>query len=247
MIPDAIHPSVIFHDNKYWMAYTPYPDWDTKQENPSILVSDNGKDWTEPCKNPIAPAPPDGGHNCDPFLFFENGLFHCVFCHYFVDFGGTEHTLIKQLTSSDGKQWGDGKILKETPGVLISPCIVDDKLWYIKVGVKQKGEMVTPYGLFRENKRIDFDIPHYYIWHFEIRKSLTKYWMLMSAYRKEKSALECRLFYAESTDGGDTWEMNNYLNPIRLIKSYKSSAVGNRLWISVLINNQWCIDDTNLD
>jgi len=241
MILDAIHPSVIFHDNKYWMAYTPYPDWDVSKENPSILTSDNGKDWTAPCNNPIVPAPNDGGHNCDPFLFFDKDKFKCVFCHYFVDKEGTENTIIKTIESPDGKDWGNVQNILEATGVYISPCVVDGELWYIKVGAHKKGEKVTPYGLFTLTREVDFFIPNYHIWHFEIRKFDT-YRMLISAYPVNSDPIHCKLFIAES-DNAKGWEVN--IDPI--FKSYKATCTEDRIWYSFLDDkNRWCIDDAYL-
>ncbi len=72
------HPKVLYFSNgwngyKYWMSMTPYPYERDMYENPSIVVSNDGKKWGIPAglKNPVSGIPSDvayGGHYSDPQL-----------------------------------------------------------------------------------------------------------------------------------------------------------------------------------
>lgn len=220
------------------MVYTPYPNWDTAQENPSILKSNDGINWFEVCKNPIVEKPCTG-HNNDPFLFFDN-CFKCVYNHYYVDEQGTENTIIKSIESPDGIEWGNIKEIVHKPEIMVSPCVVDGELWHIKVKVAKKGEPKLPYGLYKGETPIKFDIPNRLPWHFEIRKT-DKYRMLFSAFKPfiEHPALS-KLFYAES-DNGINWSVNT----TPFFDSYKASFIYDnqlRIWHSDLRDNVWHID-----
>ncbi len=69
------HPKVLYFENgwngyKYWMSMTPYPFGHDIYENPSIVVSNDGKTWAPPegLKNPVSGVPSDvalGGHYSD--------------------------------------------------------------------------------------------------------------------------------------------------------------------------------------
>lgn len=83
----AVHPSVIDFKTehgleswggfRYWMAFTPYPNFNYTLENPSLLVSNDGLTWINPpeIKNPVAPRPFGGllfaTYNSDPELLYD--------------------------------------------------------------------------------------------------------------------------------------------------------------------------------
>lgn len=82
----AVHPSVIdfkteygleaWGEFRYWMALTPYPNFNSIFENPSILVSKDGLNWINPpgIKNPLASKPLGSlrnHYNSDPDLVYD--------------------------------------------------------------------------------------------------------------------------------------------------------------------------------
>lgn len=85
----AVHPSVIdfkteygiekWGGSRYWMAFTPYPNFNSAFENPSLLVSEDGLNWTNPpgIKNPLASKPlgimnfSSRNYNSDPELIYN--------------------------------------------------------------------------------------------------------------------------------------------------------------------------------
>ncbi|MGC7870642.1 hypothetical protein ACPUYX_03815 [Desulfosporosinus sp. SYSU MS00001] len=84
----AVHPSIIDFKTeyemetwgkfRYWMALTPYPNFNSALENPSILASMDGINWVNlpGIKNPLAPKPfgiLDKNYNSDPELVYDPG------------------------------------------------------------------------------------------------------------------------------------------------------------------------------
>lgn len=82
----SVHPSVIdlkteygvnsWGGFRYWMALTPYPNFNSAFENPSILASNDGIRWIAPpgIINPLAPKPTGhvlDSYNSDPELVFD--------------------------------------------------------------------------------------------------------------------------------------------------------------------------------
>jgi len=73
----AVHPDLLWLGDcgltdGFALAFTPYPDSDNAYENPSLLTSTNGLDFSEPVPglNPIAQRP-STGHNDDTDLVFD--------------------------------------------------------------------------------------------------------------------------------------------------------------------------------
>lgn len=107
----AIHPGVVdfggspWNGHRYWMAMTPYPYTNDQEENPCILVSDDGYTWEVPAglTNPIYPAPGGGRFNSDTDLEYdvENDRLVMIYRELLID--GTYQTLI--ATSDDGVTW----------------------------------------------------------------------------------------------------------------------------------------------
>lgn len=68
-----VHPSVLYFEEgwngfKYWLAFTPYPGYDSQYENPCVLASDDLESFVEPAPNPLVPKP-SSGYNADCHLF----------------------------------------------------------------------------------------------------------------------------------------------------------------------------------
>jgi hypothetical protein len=73
----ATEPSIVHFPNgwngyQYWMVFAPYPHSNDGYENPSILVSDNGTEWSVPpgVTNPIE-RPEPGSRLADSSLFYD--------------------------------------------------------------------------------------------------------------------------------------------------------------------------------
>jgi hypothetical protein len=111
----AVHPDVVYfhdgwHGHKYWMAVTPYPNGNDSRENPSMLVSEDGRTWSPPdgLKNPVVPAP-SCDHNSDPDLVYNPGN-DKLYLYYTRQArskrcAGQNANDILLLTSGDGVDW----------------------------------------------------------------------------------------------------------------------------------------------
>ena len=73
----TIHPSVVdigaeLNGYRYWMANTPYPNYNSTKENPSVWGSNDGETFTVPdgITNPITPVP-DAGTNADTDIYWD--------------------------------------------------------------------------------------------------------------------------------------------------------------------------------
>jgi hypothetical protein len=68
----VVHPDILFIDDTFRMAITPYPVGNNKFENPSVYESADGLHFTELRSgiNPLVKSP-DNGFNCDPDLVYD--------------------------------------------------------------------------------------------------------------------------------------------------------------------------------
>src|SRR5207237_266395 len=72
----VVHPSAVefptpWHGQRFWLALTPYPNSDSRVENPSLFTSATGDDWTVPTgvTNPVAKS--GRGYLSDPELAYD--------------------------------------------------------------------------------------------------------------------------------------------------------------------------------
>jgi hypothetical protein len=117
---DVVHPNVLYLPNgfgpnnyRWWMTITPYPAGDNAFENPSILISQDGKTWEVPVGlvNPIV-AKPAGGYNADPFLMLSNDGSQLILI-YKSSFGSTDTNYV--ITSKDGITWTNPSVISSYP------------------------------------------------------------------------------------------------------------------------------------
>ncbi len=68
----VVHPDILVEQNRYVLAYTPYPYGNGDFENPSVAVGIDGLAFHEPAPgvNPLVPTPATD-HNDDPDLRFD--------------------------------------------------------------------------------------------------------------------------------------------------------------------------------
>lgn len=128
------HPSVISFDNtwngyKYWMTYTPYPEGNGEEENPSIAVSNDLYKWETPSGmvNPIANNEETGCDELkDSHILYRNDLnrievwyLGCVSQKLGGD--GKALTLFRKY-SYDGVKWSDYEIMDTV--AYLSPTVI---------------------------------------------------------------------------------------------------------------------------
>ena len=141
----ATHPSVLyfkerFNGYKYWMANTPYPYHNDDFENPCIVASVDGINWTTPTglSNPIdiptSEQIENKYHMSDCELVFANGKLECW---YRLNVNGGLDQILRK-TSVDGITWSEREVVldKATVGFYcLSPSLIYEdgkyKMWYV--------------------------------------------------------------------------------------------------------------------
>lgn len=133
----VLHPSVVYAKNsfmghRYWMAMTPYPDSDSTYENPCILASDNGREWSVPSglTNPIY-AKPSGAsaYNSDTELYYDENNSQLVLLWRTIGEGGSANNVRLYIgTSVDGITWTARTLIYS--GTLNTSDLASPSLWY---------------------------------------------------------------------------------------------------------------------
>ena len=110
----VVHPSVVdfrtaWNGYRYWLAVTPYKGSNVALENPVILASHDGVEWSPPpgISNPIYPWQGSPGYNSDPELVFDpsTGRLICYWREVVSETLEVSRTLAK--FSTDGVTWSD--------------------------------------------------------------------------------------------------------------------------------------------
>jgi hypothetical protein len=211
----------------YWMTMTPYPFRDDDKENPSILVSENGLDWSEPpgLVNPVSGLPPDvtaGGHYSDSYLLVVPEGFELWFRYNpaRADARKPDNStnIIYRMTSPDGVKWSDKETILDGGPAYLSPSLLIEpdrsRLWYSDYG----GEMLHIQSADRrswsEPETVLIELADSYVpWHQEIIQTDLGYEALVLGYQPDDGAgAPFALFYAVSEDGLD-WGRARQLKP----------------------------------
>ena len=144
------HPNVIkfdkpWHGYKYWMGYTPYPNGDGEEENPSIAASNDMYKWETPknLANPIADNEETGCNELkDSQLIYRDDLDRLEMWYLgrvSKNLGGDGETLLLfRKTSKDGINWSKYKVMREFK--YVSPAIIWDGEKYCVWGIGFEGQ-----------------------------------------------------------------------------------------------------------
>lgn len=142
------HPSVISFEEpwngySYWMAYSPYPQANGEEENPSIAISNDLYYWQTPqgMVNPIADNEETGCNELkDPHILYRDDL-NRIEVWYLgrisKNLGGDGESLtLFRKYSYDGISWSDYEVMSKTK--YLSPSVIWDgekyQLWGIGFG-----------------------------------------------------------------------------------------------------------------
>ena len=215
---ESVHPSLVhFPDGwygwDYWMIMTPFPTGDDDYENPSIIVSNDGYNWSVPygLTNPISfiPTPPDW--NKDPELIYvaETDELWAWWGYY----NGSEHTYLSK--SSNGITWSTptlttgstlGMAKLKMEDTYLSWTIAEDKTVYrysstngLAWEAAGTGAII---GTIPEGK-----VP----WHYDVlwNEVTSQYWMMLHV-RTSGGGFE-NLTFAYSTDGLSWYLQDGYV------------------------------------
>lgn len=212
------HPKVLYfangwHGYRYWMSMTPYPYTDDDYENPSIVVSNDGTNWTVPAglKNPVSGVPEDvkiGGHYSDPHLVM-NGNTMELWYRYNPGNPKTKAVvnsinIYYKKTSTDGIHWSaPQKLLTARDGHYSMAVNYENsmyKAWY----ATGSGHLCyqESYDSFHWSAPKVASVPlsaGYLPYHQDIIKVGSQYCLLLCAQRP--SDYSFAQFFASSTDG----------------------------------------------
>ncbi len=144
------HPNVIkfdkpWHGYKYWMGYTPYPNGDGEEENPSIAASNDMYKWETPknLANPIADNEETGCNELkDSQLIYRDDLDRLEMWYLgriSKNLGGDGETLLLfRKTSKNGINWSKYQVMREFK--YVSPAIIWDGEKYCVWGIGFDGQ-----------------------------------------------------------------------------------------------------------
>jgi hypothetical protein len=222
--PDVVHFPQPWNGWEYWMAFTPYPGGNADFENPSLLVSHDGRRWSVPdgVSNPLWPAPPFG-YNSDPDLVYDATGNRLILLYRHV--GGSFNTVFSS-SSRDGVHWTDPVVMLRRPNHgMISPTMVllqgrSPAVWYVDAGAaytcaKRRTAVrvvsanaidalrpSSPDQGWSRGYTAKLEQPGYSIWHLDVTwvPAKREYWAVYPAYRTGTCQAE-ELFFARSKDG----------------------------------------------
>lgn len=218
----AVHPDILYFKDgfgkyKYLLAFTPYPFSNDDYENPCLLVSNNGTDFStlQGLKNPIVPPPSDvntGGHYSDTDIAYYSGklILHYVYNKVSVMGPGK----IYRITSQDGIKWTKPEMvyIGDKNRECCSPSIIVEgehiKMWYINGEgnislVKSTDDEAT----WSQPINCSVNMGKWKAWHIDMVKNANIYESLICA-RLNGSMLRA-VFYGRSSDGVN-WKISNY-------------------------------------
>lgn len=232
----AVHPSVLyikdgFNGYKYWMALTPYPNGNDDFENPQILVSNDGVEFSyfKNLKSYLA-IPEDvnkGGHYSDVNLCYANNQLE-VYFRYNPHLQGklqpdNSSNLLYVMKSKDGLNWTNKKLVLSNSTFpekynYVSPIIIYDNgvynIWFSNYSTNLYHTSTKDWINFQPVSTCNLsDKPdNISIWHHDIIKTNSGYEAVISAYTDKNSAVQS-LYYAHSDDGVNFSEFKLILKP----------------------------------
>ena len=203
-----------WHGFTHWLIVSPYPNSNALLENPSVLVSNDGKSWSVPpgLTNPVA-LPAKGAHLDDASLYYDSASDQLWI--YFLADDTQEHLF--RTTSSDGVTWSAPQELLKGSGYWISSPSVERGistnygLWTVNLGsnsctntpskieYRSSADGVT-WSAAQATNAVQ---PGYIPWHVTVNyiPSKSEYWMLLAAYAANSDCGKTQLFFQKSTDG----------------------------------------------
>ena len=225
----VVHPSVVtfpsaWNGQRIWLALTPYPNSDTRVENPSLYVSESGDSWIVPSgvTNPVART--TRGYLSDPELSYdpetnELRLYYREVVERKRKHGKPRHQadVVYLTRSSDGTQWSAPQaIISDVGRFVVSPSVArradgDWKMWSVDAGRAGCNARDTRILLRHSTdgirwsapSTVSFAQPGFIPWHLDVQfvPQRNEYWALVAAYRRGSACTGSSLFLATSEDG----------------------------------------------
>lgn len=197
-----VHPDILFVNNNsdkaFYLVATPYPNFDNKNENPSIYKSLDGINFFEPVKsiNPLVPTPVYG-HNDDPDMWF-NSIANVFNIQYLETMRPDSQNLVL-LSGKPGEIWEKKTLihynLKKGEKFIVSPSIINENnsskiLFYVAKDYDKKGHNRVEYLVckkkkWKKKKHVvpEIETPAGFTpWHVDVVKSGEKFYMLLDGF-----------------------------------------------------------------
>jgi hypothetical protein len=224
----VVHPSAVafpsaWHGQRFWLALTPYPNSDSKVENPSLYGSATGDEWAVPAgvTNPVATT--GRGYLSDPDLIYDET--HDELRLYYREVvevhrkGKTHHKadVVYLTRSSDGQQWSTPVgILNDMGHYVVSPTVSrrsasDWSMWSVDAGTRgcasKDNHIIVRHSQdgvsWSRSSRVSFEQPGYLPWHLDVQyvPQFGAYWALVAAYPYGRDCTSSSLFLATSPEG----------------------------------------------
>jgi hypothetical protein len=270
-----VEPTVLYFPNGwrgyfYWMAVSPYPNSNAKFENPSILVSQDGHNWSVPSglTNPI--QRPSVGVLADATLFYDHRSDQ-LWVYFLNDVPGSDYLeSLLRTTSTDGIQWSTPEVLMSGSNTFVNSPSVGEigntyYLWAIDTGIGCVAQTQSTFNQRTSSDGVNWsaplalniDQPGYINWHLNAIPVASKGQLmaLVAAYPIGSACNHTKLFFANSRDGIN-WQTD--LEPVLDVSNgwdndeiYRSSLVYDpsnsllRVWYSAAGSSGWHVGYTD--
>jgi hypothetical protein len=222
---ESVHPSVLYFEDgwngwKYWMAMTPYNNTKNYLENPSILVSNDSKNWQVPAglTNPIYMNRSNIGlHNADTELLY-NPSNNQIYLYWIETQVGLTYVWFANATNSTNWNQSIKNIFNYSSTIVSPSAFIKDGTFYLYfVNVTSgcsstnanpvyftsvDGYTINNNSVHSTNFKNPSSLP-FSIWHNDVQyiSSLNSYWMVYSASPLGTCGTGDMIFFSNSSDG----------------------------------------------
>ncbi|MGE5362941.1 MAG: DUF2341 domain-containing protein [Bacteroidota bacterium] len=245
-----VHPDILFFEEgwngyKYWMVMTPFPKNNDDYENPSLLVSQNGQDWSVPpgLTNPIVSIDTSRGYLDDPDVVMAGD----TMVVYYNEVNKDGHSYIKRMYSLDGINWSTPRTTFIYTNYLTSPAIIYEDSTYYMWFIYSDGCYSTSSIIYlfkskdgknwTDDKEVNLALDGRVVWHFNIIKNGNKYQMLLNTFSgTSPDCARTNLYYAESTDKIN-WNVNSKAILTPTCSSWDSYNIYRASFLADSLNN----------
>lgn len=210
--PDVIRVPTEFAAYPYFMAFTPFPMFDERVENPTIRASYDGIHWRKISGTPDPLVPPPESrewHHADTELVYSSGMLHVI---YLTIQQRSNNVTFNVISCKDDFQWSEPHVFHEDVGAVSPTFQISGDVWhewFIRMKAKTRfrsSELVHREGYelnhLRNERLCDIEIPEHIPWHIDVLKVEDGYEALVAAFPKKYASTDrTRLFHLSSKDG----------------------------------------------
>jgi len=197
-----VHPDILFHNDTFYLATTPYPFYNDKLENPCFYKSTDGINFTElsPGLNPLVPTPAYD-HNDDPDLLFDS--VSNEFQIYYLETMRPDSQNVILLTSKTGRTWkkqtalhynlSQGEIFILSPAVIRGRDNTERMFYVVKGDSTNHIEFIEKKQTWEKTavQKIQIYYPENFTpWHLDVLKDEQHYYLLCNGFYGNPASFE---------------------------------------------------------